>query len=412
VAAEVGLVIARIAAMAAWVGTLLMGIATLWGLFATNFLLQVSGGAMDDAMITLTVIAVVGVVGVTMAYATVGLVLVGRPRGSRIAVVLLAGGVCFAAIPMGYIVGGTLVMRDPLDPLANVIFLLGPAMIAPGYTLILPGLALLFPTGSLPSGLWRAPALVALAMLTTTTAITILRPGEIADTASRNPFGIEAMPDWMAALPDALAGLGVILASIMGVAAVIVRYRRGSGVERHQLRWFVAAVLLAAVPIAVSPQPGIGGPQWLLLAEFGLFLVPVSVGIAVTRYRLYEIDRLISRGLSWAILSGLLVAVYAAGVLLLQGLLAGATQGQTLAVAASTLLAAALFQPLRLRLQRAMDRRFDRARYDGEQTAQGFAERLRDQVDLRGLEADMTGTVREALHPSSAGLWVRGDRVP
>jgi hypothetical protein len=280
-------------------------------------------------------------------------------------------------------------------------------MIAPGYALILPALALLFPSGSLPSPTWRAPAAIAFAMLTATTLITLLRPGEIADTPSRNPFGIEAMPDWMATLPDALAGLGVILASILGVVAVIVRYRRGSAVERHQLRWFVAAVLLAAVPIAVSPQPGIGGPQWLLLAEVGLLLVPVSVWIAITRYRLYEIDRLLSRGISWAILSGLLVTVYAGAVLLLQGVLAGMIQGQTLAVAASTLLAAALFQPLRLRLQRAMDRRFDRARYDGELTAQVFASLLRDQVDLRGLEADITGTVRSALRPGSVDLWIR-----
>jgi hypothetical protein len=402
--------IARSFAVAAWVGTLLMGIATLWGLFATDFLLQVGGGAMDDVMLALTVIAIVGVVGVTMAYATVGLVLVGRPRGSRIAVVLLAGGLCFAAIPMGYIVGGILVMQDPFAPLANAVFLLGPAMIAPGYTLILPALALLFPTGSLPSGRWRAPALVALAMLTAATVITILRPGEIADTASRNPFGIEVMPDWMGALPDALAGLGVILASIMGVAAVIVRYRRGTGVERHQLRWFVAAVLLAAVPIAVSPQPGIGGPQWLLLAEFGLFLVPVSVWIAITRYRLYEIDRLISRGLAWALLTTALVATYGGAVLLLQALLGGVTQGETLAVAASTLLAAALFQPLRVRLQHAMDRRFDRGRYDAERTAAAFADRLRHQIDLAEIEDEVRSTIGDALRPRSADLWVRGSR--
>jgi hypothetical protein len=401
-------VIARALALGSWTITLLMGLATLWGLFSTDFLRQVSGGVMDETMIVLTVLAMVGVVGVTMAYETTGLVLVGRPLGRRVAVVLLAGGLCFAAIPTGYIVGGLLVLRDPLDPLANALFLLGPTMIAPGYTLILPALALLFPAGTLPSPRWRLPAAIPLAMLTAATVITLLRPGEIADTVSRNPFGIEGMPAWIASLPDAFAGLGVLLASILGVAAVIARYGRGSTIERHQLRWFVAAVLLAAVPIAISPQPGIGGPQWLLVAEIGLFLVPVAVGIAVLRYRLFEIDRIISRTLGWAIVTGVLVAVFAGLVVALQAILAPVTEGNTLAVAASTLVAFALFQPLRRRVQHGVDRRFDRARYDGERVVDSFAGRLRDQIELGGVERDLGAAVVVALSPASVHLWVRG----
>jgi hypothetical protein len=129
--------------------------------------------------------------------------------------------------------------------------------------------------------------------------------------------------------------------------------------------------------------------------------------VAVLRYRLYEIDRLISRGLSWGLLTGILVAVYAGAVLVLQGVLAAVTQGQTLAVAASTLLAAALFQPLRRRLQHVVDRRFDRAGYDAEWTAAAFAVRLRDQVDLASLERDIEATVTSSLRPGSAALWVR-----
>ena len=170
-----------------------------------------------------------------------------------------------------------------------------------------------------------------------------------------------------------------------------------------------AAVLLAAVPITVSPLGG--GPGWFLLAFPGIVLVPVSVWIAVTRYRLYEIDRLISRGLSWAVLSGLLVAVYAGAVLLLQGVLGGVTQGETLAVAGSTLLAAAVFQPLRRRTQATVDHRFNRARYDAERTAIDFAERLRDQVDLASLSGDIAGVVDTALRPSRIGVWLR-EREP
>ena len=136
-------------------------------------------------------------------------------------------------------------------------------------------------------------------------------------------------------------------------------------------------------------------------------LPPFAIGIAVTRHRLYEIDRLISRGLSWAVLSGVLVAVYAGGVLLLQTLLGGVIQGQTVAVAASTLLAAALFQPLQRRVQGAVDHRFNRARYDAERTATDFADRLRDEMDLASVSGDIVGVVDTALRPTTIGVWLR-----
>ena len=136
-------------------------------------------------------------------------------------------------------------------------------------------------------------------------------------------------------------------------------------------------------------------------------LPPIAVGIAVTRYRLYEIDRLISRGLSWAVVSGLLLAVYAAAILLLQAVLGDVIGGQTLAVAGSTLLAAALFQPLRRRVQTAVDHRFNRARYDAERTTTDFADRLRDEVDLATVSGDIVGVVDTALHPSAIGVWIR-----
>jgi hypothetical protein len=133
----------------------------------------------------------------------------------------------------------------------------------------------------------------------------------------------------------------------------------------------------------------------------------VAIGIAILRYRLYDIDRVISRGLSWALLSGLLIVVYAGAVILLQGLLGGVTQGETVAVAGSTLLAATLFQPLRRRIQSVVDHRFNRARYDAERTAIDFAERLRDEVDLAALRSDVAGVVDTALRPSRIAVWIR-----
>ena len=134
----------------------------------------------------------------------------------------------------------------------------------------------------------------------------------------------------------------------------------------------------------------------------------MSVGIAVTRYRLYEIDRIISRTIGWATVTVLLGAVFVVLVVALQAVLAPVTDESTLAVAASTLVAFALFQPVRRRVQRAVDHRFDRARYDGERTAAAFGERLRNEVDLAGVETDFRDTVTTALRPRSTAIWIRG----
>jgi len=139
-------------------------------------------------------------------------------------------------------------------------------------------------------------------------------------------------------------------------------------------------------------------------------LIPGAIGMAILRYRLYEIDRLVSRTLAWALVTAILGAVYVVLVVGLQAVLSGVTQSQTRAVATSTLVAFALFQPLRRRVQRAVDRRFDRARYDGQRVAAAFAERLRDQIELAGVKRDLGATVRTALSPTSTGIWLRGRR--
>jgi hypothetical protein len=167
----------------------------------------------------------------------------------------------------------------------------------------------------------------------------------------------------------------------------------------------VAAVLLAVVPLTISIVGG--GVNWIVLALPGVILVPVAVWIAVTRHRLYDIDRLISRGVSWAVLSGLLVAVYVAAVLVLQAVLGRVIQGETLAVAGSTLLAAALFQPLRRRVQVAMDRRFNRTRYDAQRTASAFAGQLRDQIDLDSILDEVRSVVDSSVQPTDVSVWIR-----
>jgi hypothetical protein len=401
-----------IVAVTAWLAIAGMNAAWVWaagpgGFMAYLFesLEPVERQLLTPGMITLTYAAMTGILVVTVAYSTVGLLLALRPGGGRMGAILLVGSAVFAAVPFGYMFAGLGAIRNPHDPIANVLVLLGPALVPLGYALILPVVALVFPDGRLPSSRWRWPARTAVGALVATAILIAFTPAEILNILPWNPIGIDWLPAWVWALAGPLGGIGTVLISVLGVAAVISRYRRGAGVEREQLRWFVAAVLLAVVPITVSPLGG--GPVAFLLAVFGLLLVPVSVWIAVTRYRLYEIDRLISRGLSWAVISGLLVAVYATAILLLQGALGGVIGGQTVAVAGSTLLAAALFQPLRRRVQNAVDHRFNRAHYDAERTTTDFAERLRDEVDVDHLRTALAATASGAVHPTGVGVWLR-----
>jgi hypothetical protein len=159
------------------------------------------------------------------------------------------------------------------------------------------------------------------------------------------------------------------------------------------------------IELAIRTDGGVNISAFVAYA--GILLMPIAIGMAILRYRLYEIDRIISRTLSWAIVTSVLVAVFAGLVVGLQAALAGITQGQTLAVAASTLVAFALFQPVRRRVQRAVDRRFDRARYDRERTAAAFADRLRTEVDLEAVAGDLTRSVDGALRPRSLVLWLK-----
>jgi hypothetical protein len=190
------------------------------------------------------------------------------------------------------------------------------------------------------------------------------------------------------------------LASIAGQA---LSYRRSSGERRQQLKWLLAGSAIALVGIALSFL--FKGPAWsLTLAVIGFLALPVSIGVAVLRYRLFDIDRIISPTLAYAIVTGLLVGVYAGLVLLATEVL---RLHSTVAVAAATLAAAALFNPLRRRVQRAVDHRFNRARYDADRTAAAFAARLQDAVDLDSVRDDLAGTVHRALEPAHLSLWTR-----
>jgi hypothetical protein len=206
-------------------------------------------------------------------------------------------------------------------------------------------------------------------------------------------------------LADAVFGVllpAQLLLVAVALVSLVLRLRQAPGDERQQVKWFVYTV--AAVVVLFIAGIVVLGAGYL----FPLFgLIPVAVAVAVFRYRLYEIDRLINRTLVYLLLTALLVGVYAALVFLLGRLLDPATGDSALAVAASTLAVAALFQPARRRLQELVDRRFDRRRYDAARTVERFSGRLRDHVDLDTLSAELLGVVDHTVQPASASLWLR-----
>ena len=207
---------------------------------------------------------------------------------------------------------------------------------------------------------------------------------------------------------------------MLAVASLLVRYRRGSGIERAQLKWFAAVATVTGVAalgsIATNSPSSATGPTGALgtvsavfnvLIYVGLALLPLAIGIAVLRYRLYEIDRLISRTLAYGLVTLALLAVFGGAILLLSALLSPLTGGNTLAVAGSTVLVAALFQPLRRRVQALVDRRFNRSRYDAQEAVAAFTERLRDEVDIDTLQGSLLSIVEATLEPTTSGLWLR-----
>jgi hypothetical protein len=170
--------------------------------------------------------------------------------------------------------------------------------------------------------------------------------------------------------------------------------------------------LITAPALAASTLPQPYGQWAWIVASASIGLVPVAIGIAILRYRLYEIDRIVSRTIGWALVTGLLVAVFAGTIVGLQALLAPLTNNNTLAVAGSTLVAAALFQPLRRRVQRAVDRRFNRARVDAQRAIDAFGAHLRDDVDLAALHGRLVAAADATVQPNGAGLWLRSASEP
>jgi hypothetical protein len=265
---------------------------------------------------------------------------------------------------------------------------------------------LLTPTGSLPSPRWRWWARLAAAAPVVMVVGSVVQPDPLAPDYHGNPLAVPALARVL--VVPAVAGVVVVLVSLLvGAASLVVRFRRARGTERLQLRWLAYAAALAAGLLLVALVAG------FLLANdnvtfaslsLGMALLPLATGAAILRYRLYDIDRIISRTLAYGLLTVLLGLGYAGVVLGLGRLL---PQGSSLVVAAATLTVAAVFQPARRRIQQAVDRRFNRHRYDAARTIDRFSTRLRQQVDLNTLTAELLGVVDQTMQPTQASLWLR-----
>jgi hypothetical protein len=260
---------------------------------------------------------------------------------------------------------------------------------------LLPFLLLLFPTGQLPSRRWRP------------VAWTVLVAGAMGVTLG--PFVNED------SLPIGAVVAVLVAANILAALSLLIRYRGAGGVERQQLKWFaLAAALLVAGPIAdvLGLERLLGTSWWDLLGSVSLMGLYVAVGIAILRYRLYDIDIIINRTLVYGSLTATLALVYFGGVTVTQALLrtlTGQEQLPQLVVVASTLVIAALFNPLRRRIQTFIDRSFYRKKYDAAKTLEGFTTKLRDETDLEALSGDLVGVVRETIQPAHVSLWLRPD---
>ena len=286
-----------------------------------------------------------------------------------------------------------------------------------GFTVLVGGLIVvlppfLFPDGHLPSPAWRVPLFVAVAAPVMSAVAAQLLPGPYPFVPFvRNPFGIAGAAD--ALVTVIVLGSALMAASLVfGVAAVVARYRRARLEERQQLKWFVyGATCSGSVQLlwlgALSGTADFG----VALLTGSVLLQPAAMTVAIVRYRLYDIDLLIRRTLVYGLTTAGIAVAFSVGIVVLQGVLRPLTGGSEVAVAASTLLSFALFQPLRTRIQTGVDQRFYRLRYDAARTLDEFSVRLRDEVDLSAVRTSLIDAVGETVHPAHAGLWLK-ERAP
>ncbi len=380
--------------------------------------LESLGNSGADVLVTVATAVVL------MMFPIAGVVIATRQPANTIGWILLAigGGWGLLAGATGYADYGIRLHPGSL-PAADVAAALTLAVWAPPVGLAGTFLLLLFPDGRLPGRRWRWVAWVGAAAMAACLVAGMFDPNELKNSLysdTENPMGIGGLGTVVAVLDYAVLVLAVTM--VASAASLVVRFRRAGPVEREQVKWLAAAAAVSAsiyfLDLCISAVVSGPGPEpvWRLLFDdafvLSLGLIPAAIGIAVLRYRLYEIDVIIRKTLVYAGLVGCLAVLYLVGVFSIQAAVRSVSgQSGTLAVTVSTLLVAAAFQPLRAWIQRAVDHRFYRRRYDAARTLESFSGRLREQVDIETVSGEVLDVVRQTLQPAHVSLWLRSPEV-
>jgi len=327
--------------------------------------------------------------------------------GCGLALSVLTVAVAFAALAEGSEAG------DQVASIAGGLTgLLTPVLVFVFY------LAFIFPTGRGQTARWDAIGRIFLAVAMLFAGLLVLQPGDVHLLPGiPNPigFGPDLRPVFGEVVTGAVDAVAIALLAPFLILSVASRYRMAGPIERQQLKWFLSGIALTFVAgtimfVAVVFTGGPIGEAPLIVFSLAAMTVPLAIGIGILRYRLFDIDRIVSRSIAYGTVTAILAVVFGSIIVVLSTALSTYAQGQTIAVAASTLAAFAIFQPLLRRVRRNVDRRFDRARYDAEQTVAKFSDRLRDDIDLGDLRSDLDATIRDAISPRSVGIWLRETR--
>jgi hypothetical protein len=379
-----------------------------WGLCLLS--LALSACAVVLAILSGAHTEVVGSPLALTASAVVGGLVASRRPENPIGWFFLSGALCFAfvAFASGYATYGLLTAPGTLPGARAIAWPLSWLWV-PGVMLLLVFVPLYFPDGHLVSRRWRWIVRFALVFGLSATVHSAVSPGEMQDTGIANPLGIEVLKPFLDLFERLVFWLYFPLL-FTAAASLVVRFRRSGSVERQQIKWLGLAALAIPVWFLTNKPVQAAAPNlFLILDAVVVFaLIPVAAGIAILRYRLYDIDVIINRTLVYGALTASLVLLYLGGIALLQGLFRALTgQESSLAVVASTLAIAALFSPLRRRIQGFIDRRFYRSRYDAARTLETFSARLRNETDLDELNGELVSVVKKTMQPAHASLWLR-----
>jgi hypothetical protein len=352
---------------------------------------------------------IVWAIGFGAGFTTVGALLVDRrPRESVSRITLGIGLMVVASIGLRAFAVWLDVQPGELPPVAGVAAMWSQSLTTLAFLGAGAFLLVRFPDGRHPDTLSMVVDTL-VALIVGAVVVQSFVPGPVdASWISRidNPMGIAALAGVDGSAFGVIALLIYAASIALAVLEVVSRYRRADAVVRAQIRWVAAA---GAVPMVLIPFILVA--DWLWSVWFlSTMLLPIAIGVALLRYRLFDIDRIIGRTIAYAIVTAILAGVFVAANLVLVAAFADATRSNTLVVAASTLLVAALFQPIRRRVQAPVDRRFNRAHMDAEVTAAAFAERLRDVVEITAVASDLARTIDQTVKPSAQGLWLRGLR--